>query len=642
MSVRTDPLQTWQSMRITLVQTPYWSIITPAYSVALLTGNLRRRGFLVSQKCFDVPLYRACSEIERQSWRPANTKFWNDEAAVLALIRRHTDLVDGWADEILRDRPDLVGFSVKSWSLWFSLSLAERLKRRQPGVWIAFGGPEMSQGASPGEFLQRHRQVDIVCRHEADVSLPRFLEKMSPGMQPQPEPGFAFRDRQGQTVDCGVVSSVPMPDDVPYADYSDYDFRQYADPSAVTLALSRGCINRCSFCSESPAFMRYRAFPATRVFDEIRHHAQATNCAKPMRIAFCDSLLNGDMQQLLEFADLLIAHQTEMRLTYGGPMFVRDELTDAVVAKLARSGLTEVLFGLESGSEAVLAKMRKRFRLETASRVFERFHRHGITLTASVIFGHPGETEAEFHQSLDFLRANAPHVDQFFLNYLGLYGQSPMAVHPEKYGIDPQTFCPTEWTGDEGRNTFAVRNARVNLARLALGDKVGDIGAFSDEEGVYDPASAVKEDLARLKRRLTNACRRRLDGLTVREFVPADPQTLRGSIEVVTREEDGWKIRGWTRNPSDAFPAEEIILANQHGTLLAWCCVDTAATPFERPFSRIPVLTSGWDAFLDETRLDGGKNEIRAFVYDSRQQKAYELAGVCSLLACVRRTPADR
>ena len=115
-------------------------------------------------------------------------------------------------------------------------------------------------------------------------------------------------------------------------------------------------------------------------------------------------------------------------------MFVREELTDELVGKLAQSGLVEVFFGLESGSEAVLRRMRKRLRLDTARQVFRRFHERGVSVTASVIFGHPGETEAEFHKSLHFLRANADCVDRYLLNYLGLYGECDIHIHRAVWG----------------------------------------------------------------------------------------------------------------------------------------------------------------------------------------------------------------
>lgn len=480
-------------MKISLVQAPRWSVVTPPYAVALLTGNLRRRGFEVCQKGFDPDLYRELADDEKKHWYSESSTAWNDDRAIHSLIEKYSNVVDRMVDDVLRDKPDLVGFSVKCWSRVFSFVLAERIKRRQPQVYVVFGGSEM--GRVPAEaFLRENRQVDAICRQEADISFPRFLEAMrGNGGQPVAEPGFAFRNAAGEIVDCGAIQEIPQPAQIPFADYSDYDFRRYENPRAVTMVLSRGCINRCSYCSEAPSFLRYRAYPAENVFAEIEHHWRNSNVQRPLKIYFNDSLLDGDVQELEKLADLLIAHRDRMQVEYGGMMFVRDQLTDELIDKLARSGMSEVLFGLESGSEEVLRRMRKKFSLQTAERVFRRFHQAGVAVTVSVIFGHPGETEVEFYRSLDFLRRNAKHVNSFLLNHLGLYGDCDITRHPEKYGVDAQTVSPIEWVSDEGRNTFEVRVHRQHIAHMLLRPKVCDIGGFQvGGEEFHDPFAAIK------------------------------------------------------------------------------------------------------------------------------------------------------
>jgi hypothetical protein len=468
-------------MKISLVQAPFWSIDTPSYAVALLTGNLRSRGFTVFPKDFDVPFYRAVGDEERALWRHENARFWNEEELVKQMIADHGSAIDALVEQILADEPQLVGFSVKCWSLWFSLAMAQRIKRISPRVRVVFGGPQMSLG-SPRGFLEETPAVDAICLREADLSFPRFLEKMEAnGDRFAAEPGFLFRDEGGQIVDCGPLQEIPKPAEIPFADYAGYDFSPYIESQAITMELSRGCINRCSYCCEAPSFLRYRAYPAQRVFDEIAYHWDRVSLKKPMRIFFNDSLLNGNMRELERLADLLIAARDRIQVQWGGMMFIRDELTDAMADKLVAAGLNNVLFGLESGSPVVLEKMRKRFKLDTAEKVFQRFHQRGVAVVASVIFGHPGETEAEFYRSLNFLRANADNVDKFLLNYLGLYGDNDIRANPVKYGLDPATLSANDWVSDGGQNTFAIRNQRVNLARATLGAKVPDIGGFFED-----------------------------------------------------------------------------------------------------------------------------------------------------------------
>ncbi len=389
-------------MKISLVQAPRWSIHTPSYAIALLTGVLRSYGFTVFPKDFDVVFHRAVSAEDRRYWLDAHSDFWNEDDRVTQLIAKYEAVVEGLVADILRDGPDVVGFSVKAWSRAFSIALAQRIRRRAPQVRVIFGGPQCNVWDA-ALFLPEHPEVDALCRQEADLSFPRFLKAMEGNRGTmQPEPGFAFRGADGRVVDGGPLQEIPQPVDIPFADYSDFDFPSYQNPRAITMLLSRGCINRCSFCVEAAAFLRFRPYPAERVFAEMRHHAQRAGNRQPLHLFLNDSLLNGDIPQLERLAELLIAHRDEFRVTWGGMMFVREQMTDDLIEKLVRAGLTNVLFGLESGSPVVLARMHKAFRLETAERILASCRRHRLQITVHGHLWPPGR-----------VRGGLPHVAEF-------------------------------------------------------------------------------------------------------------------------------------------------------------------------------------------------------------------------------------
>ena len=618
-------------MRISLVQAPRWSVFTPSYAVALLTGNLRSRGFTVFQRGYDVDFYNAVDAEQKQLWHNENAAFWNDEQQVKGMIADYGGTLDRLVDDVLRDEPTVVGFSVKIWSQWFSEAMAERIRRRDPKIMILFGGPQTG-AVNPEEYLARHAEVDALCIKEADISLPNFLAKMqAAGGRPCEEPGFVYRTAEGAIVNCGTIQKIPQAIEVPFADYSDYDFSQYHYSNAITMLMSRGCINRCSYCSEAPHFLRFRAYPAERIFEELMHHWEHTNCGRPMRVFFNDSLLNGNMKVLEELADLLIAHRDRVQIDYGGMMLIRDEMTEELVSKLARSGCSDILFGLETGSEVVLKKMRKRYKHSTAEQVFKRCHDHKIRVVASVIFGHPGETEAEFHKSLRFLRANAHNIDLFLLNYMGIYGQSDIAMHPEKYGLDPEMAREgNDWVGDGGLNTFEIRNERVNLARAILGDKVSDIGGFYDgDRPLYEPRIPYKQRIEQLHQRLEEArerCRQTLQAQML-DVVQMPSERPLGMIETLEAEQGRWRARGWALDPHADGPAKEVVLINHKGRMLAYCRVERERDDVAAVYNNSQLQMSGWETFVPAAELEPGTNVVRAFVFDPQANRAYRLQG---------------
>jgi radical SAM superfamily enzyme YgiQ (UPF0313 family) len=620
-------------MKVTLVQAPYWSLFTPPYALALLTGNLRSKGIQTFQKAFDVEFYNSVSAEEKLLWLDEKAAFWatwnsaESRTLVQQMIADHASTVDRMVDKILADEPHVVGFSVKMWSHWFSLAMAQRVKQRAPHTYVIFGGPQATDNSLS---LERYPQIDALCHGEADISLPRFLHALERNrMQPCGEPGFVYRDPSGGIIDCGPIQQLPKALDVPLADYSDYNFEEYLHPNEITLMLSRGCINRCSYCSEAPAFKKFRAFPAEMVFAELVYHWERTNCRRPMKLLLNDSLINGNMRELERLAELLIEHRDTIQVEYGGMMFIRDELTDEVIDKLVDAGLKNVLFGLESGSEAVLKRMHKRFKLSTAERVFQRFHERGVDVVASVIFGHPGETEAEFHTSLNFLRANAQHVHKFLLNYLGLYGNSAITAHPDRYGIDPTTVCPNGWVADDGRNTFEIRTMRTNLARLALGTKVADIGGFfSGDRPMYDPAEPYREEIDGLKRQLAEYDELRKRTLPPLNLVPLELLGNRefGWMDSVVEVEPGlWRAKGWARDAYDDKSAQEVVVYNQHGRRVAYCRVTIDRVDVMKSKGNRRLEYCGWRAFFRTEELDFGANVLRAYVICPKGDDAFEL-----------------
>jgi len=110
-----------------------------------------------------------------------------------------------------------------------------------------------------------------------------------------------------------------------------------------------------------------------------------------------------------------------------------------------------------------------------------------------MIFGHPGETESDYFQTIAFMKRIAPHVDTFLLNTLGLFGESAISRDLAGYGIDPGSADAMQWTGDSGANTYEVRRNRFLNALTLFRDKAADIGGFGDGAIEGDPVRPLRE-----------------------------------------------------------------------------------------------------------------------------------------------------
>jgi hypothetical protein len=104
--------------------------------------------------------------------------------------------------------------------------------------------------------------------------------------------------------------------------------------------------------------------------------------------------------------------------------------------ELYRSGLRAAAFGMESGSDRVLALIRKGCDRATLSAVNRSFHAAGIATEWMTFTDHPGETVDEAIETVKWIEAEKEHVDLFIVGEFGLEHGSDIASNPARYGID--------------------------------------------------------------------------------------------------------------------------------------------------------------------------------------------------------------
>jgi radical SAM superfamily enzyme YgiQ (UPF0313 family) len=85
-----------------------------------------------------------------------------------------------------------------------------------------------------------------------------------------------------------------------------------------------------------------------------------------------------------------------------------DVFTEELARKAAEAGVYMASFGMESGSQRMLDRMRKRTRVEHNARAAELCRRYGMLCHSSWLVGYPGETPETVRQTLDQIRRIKP------------------------------------------------------------------------------------------------------------------------------------------------------------------------------------------------------------------------------------------
>jgi ribosomal protein S12 methylthiotransferase len=194
--------------------------------------------------------------------------------------------------------------------------------------------------------------------------------------------------------------------------YDDDSPRVLSGPAhSAYLKIAEGCDNPCSFCA-IPAFRG--AFRSRRLGSILREaQGLAAQGVRELNLIAQDSTHYGHDLGLADGPARLLRGLNEIeelrwiRLFYVYPNRVTDSLLDAM------AGCERVVkyldMPLQSASRAVLARMKRGGSGESHLRLIERMRERvpGLVLRSTFIAGFPGETEAEFRETLEFLEAGA-------------------------------------------------------------------------------------------------------------------------------------------------------------------------------------------------------------------------------------------
>ncbi|MRR35680.1 radical SAM protein, partial [bacterium] len=255
-------------------------------------------------------------------------------------------------DLLLQERPAILGISVFTHNRFESLRLAALAKKVDPACLTIFGGPHATHAFE--SILAKHREVDAVVLGEGEetfLDLARAMERGDRSLA-----GIAgLACRQGARIHYSVRAPVADLDALPLPvlhmdDAWGCDVRRQLE----FIITSRGCPAACRFCS-SPLFwgksLRFRS-PRAMV-DEIRTIRDRYGL---IYFSLRDDTFTVRKDRVIEFCRLLLEEKVHILWNCQSRVNAVDE---EMLLWMRRAGCECVQYGVESGSERVLACLGK-------------------------------------------------------------------------------------------------------------------------------------------------------------------------------------------------------------------------------------------------------------------------------------------
>ncbi|MBA3780088.1 MAG: tRNA (N6-isopentenyl adenosine(37)-C2)-methylthiotransferase MiaB, partial [Chloroflexi bacterium] len=339
--------------------------------------------------------------------------------------------------------------------LYGNLGQMRPVKTANPGMQIAVGGCLAQKDR--GEIARRAPWVDVVFGTHNIGSLPVLLERARHNGEAQVEIKEALEV---------FPSSLPTRRDSAYSAW---------------VSISVGCNNTCTFC----------IVPSLRGTEQDRRPADVLGEIRALvdegvlEVTLLGQNVNsygvefGDRQAFGKLLRACGAIDGLERVRFTSP-HPRDFTDDVIAAMAETSNVCHQLhMPLQSGSDAVLKRMRRSYRSERFLGIVEnvRAAMPDAALTTDVIVGFPGETEEDFQSTVDVMRA-ARFASAYTFQYSQRPGtpaatlpdQVPKAVVQERY--ERLVSCQEQISWAENR---ALVGRRVELL-ISAGEGRKDAG----------------------------------------------------------------------------------------------------------------------------------------------------------------------
>ncbi len=319
-----------------------------------------------------------------------------------------------------KEEPDVLGFSTFASSGRTAALISRKVKERNQGVTIVFGGYYATFNAD--RVLQKYPFVDIIVRGEGEdtvVGLDDWLRGRS-----------KLRDILGLTFRCpdgGIASTPDSPlikdlDSLPFPDRGllDVEYRsmiggaEIATKRFTSIVSSRGCVHQCKFCScQKFARNLWRPRSVENTLNELQYLASEGY----EQFIFVDDCFTMNRRRVIELCRRMRKERLDFQWLCEGRV---DNCSSGMLQEVAKAGCKVMYFGIESANQRVLNYYHKDITPEQSRRAVASARKAGIDiLIGSFVLGGPDETREEVQNTLRFAKQISIDLPQ--INVLGAY-----------------------------------------------------------------------------------------------------------------------------------------------------------------------------------------------------------------------------
>jgi radical SAM superfamily enzyme YgiQ (UPF0313 family) len=333
-------------------------------------------------------------------------------------------------DELLSDKPDIIGISSATENFDDAIMLAKKAKEKFD-VPIIVGGLHIT--ALPHTLPD---SIDIgVLGEGEEVTLQ--LMRLAKKNQLKPEflkdvQGICYHDNDKIAVN-GSTLLIQNLDDLPLLDRDLFQNKwRMKNNEQVHLISSRGCPYKCTFCISSKSWFKLRCFSPEYVINELEYVLKKY---RPEEIYFFDDLFVANSKRFKTIAKMIKdknLHKGIMFRCYSRVNLMTDEMCEI----FKELNFEYIDIGFESNSQKILNYYQKTDATpELNQKAVNMAAKYNISLGGNFIAGAPIETYEDMLETLNFIERNQDKLDRSGLGPLQPLPGTPIWDYALEKGI---------------------------------------------------------------------------------------------------------------------------------------------------------------------------------------------------------------
>lgn len=431
-------------MKLLLLYPPYCTPTSVPYSISylksFLNDNVKDKNF--SAKCIDInakwhklKFNNLYEELKKTNNIEEYGKVLNDfkEQSGLVYYNNHQLILENKDPEffndiinqILKEKPTHVALSfVYNSQVFWGTVLINKLKEHNIKCYV--GGPAITD---------KLKKIANYSAHEVE-----FLEEINKDLNFEQKENNNTKESKINKQTNNIKVDMNNLNCNTIVDFNDYEKDDYLSKEIIIpIRTSTSCpYKQCTFCTHH-GNGTYFEYNINNILETIKK-------SKFKNVCFIDDYILP--KRLKQLTDGLKGEDVKWWIQTKPVKEIIPLLKDA-----SNAGLRCISWGVESGSQDILDKIKKGTNISDINSVLEESKKCNIKNVVYVMFGFPSETKEQFVETIDLLKKNDKNIDIVSTTIFGLQRGSYIYSHPEEFSIkqihsEERTLLPPKITYD--------------------------------------------------------------------------------------------------------------------------------------------------------------------------------------------------